>query len=299
VLIRSDRHAERVLREFVTHYNQERPHRAIDLERRPPTWPCSSSKVGTLSSELTVSAGCSTSTASPLDPALAKPVASQHSRPLPLSCRDRKPGVGMFDGVGAPSGKHFRPDGPQNRERAPFRLSGTGPWLWRSWTVPVLLGRVWYQLRGQGQRRAVRPGLRALVHRYPYMSAALQRLRAVGYSVIDEDVARLSPFVCRHLNVHGKYSSHLPELPGGLRAMRGPDTPEDGQDEVLERDFSSRWPDGPCLKPMGPGANYVEVADQRAALWVALLPFSASLGGPSSSPVPLLGVGTASSQAAP
>jgi transposase InsO family protein len=34
VLIRSDRHAERVLREFVTHYNQERPHRAIDLE--PP-----------------------------------------------------------------------------------------------------------------------------------------------------------------------------------------------------------------------------------------------------------------------
>jgi len=36
VLIRSDRHAERVLREFVAHYNQERPHRAIDLEPPAP-----------------------------------------------------------------------------------------------------------------------------------------------------------------------------------------------------------------------------------------------------------------------
>ena len=34
VLIRSECHAERVLREFVSHYNRERPHRGIDLE--PP-----------------------------------------------------------------------------------------------------------------------------------------------------------------------------------------------------------------------------------------------------------------------
>ena len=34
VLIRSERHAERVLREFVAHYNKERPHRGINLE--PP-----------------------------------------------------------------------------------------------------------------------------------------------------------------------------------------------------------------------------------------------------------------------
>jgi transposase InsO family protein len=34
LLIRSERHAERVLREFVTHYNQERPHRGVNLE--PP-----------------------------------------------------------------------------------------------------------------------------------------------------------------------------------------------------------------------------------------------------------------------
>jgi transposase InsO family protein len=34
VLIRSERHAERVLRELVAHYNHQRPHRGIDLE--PP-----------------------------------------------------------------------------------------------------------------------------------------------------------------------------------------------------------------------------------------------------------------------
>jgi len=32
-----------------------------------------------------------------------------------------------------------------------------------------------------------------------YMNAALDRLRAQGYPVIDEDVARLSPFVRHHL----------------------------------------------------------------------------------------------------
>jgi transposase InsO family protein len=31
LLIRSERHLDRVLREFVTHYNHERPHRGIDL----------------------------------------------------------------------------------------------------------------------------------------------------------------------------------------------------------------------------------------------------------------------------
>jgi putative transposase len=32
VLVRSERHADSVLREFVQHYNRERPHRGIDLE---------------------------------------------------------------------------------------------------------------------------------------------------------------------------------------------------------------------------------------------------------------------------
>jgi transposase InsO family protein len=36
MLIRSERHAERVLGEFVQHYNCERPHRAINLEAPVP-----------------------------------------------------------------------------------------------------------------------------------------------------------------------------------------------------------------------------------------------------------------------
>jgi TnpA family transposase len=36
-----------------------------------------------------------------------------------------------------------------------------------------------------------------------YMNAALEALRAQGYPVLDEDVARLSPFVREHLNVWG------------------------------------------------------------------------------------------------
>ena len=37
VLVRSERHLDRVLREFVTHYNHERPHRGITSRRRSPT----------------------------------------------------------------------------------------------------------------------------------------------------------------------------------------------------------------------------------------------------------------------
>ena len=36
VLVRSERHAERVVREFAAHYNQERPHRSINLEAPVP-----------------------------------------------------------------------------------------------------------------------------------------------------------------------------------------------------------------------------------------------------------------------
>jgi TnpA family transposase len=63
-----------------------------------------------------------------------------------------------------------------------------------------------------------------------YMNAALEQLRAQGHLVLDEDVARLSPFVRHHLNVHGKYSFLLPELLGGLRALRDPDAPEPEED---------------------------------------------------------------------
>lgn len=60
-----------------------------------------------------------------------------------------------------------------------------------------------------------------------YMDAALTQLRADGFEVRDEDVARLSPFVRHHINVLGRYSFQLPDLPGGMRPLRAPDTAED------------------------------------------------------------------------
>jgi hypothetical protein len=46
-----------------------------------------------------------------------------------------------------------------------------------------------------------------------YLDAAVRQLRAQGYPVRDEDVARLSPFVSRQLGVHGTYNFILPDLP--------------------------------------------------------------------------------------
>jgi hypothetical protein len=45
-----------------------------------------------------------------------------------------------------------------------------------------------------------------------YLDAAVRQLRAQGYPVLDEDLARLSPFVSSHLGVHGTYSFVLPDL---------------------------------------------------------------------------------------
>ncbi|MEU0634015.1 Tn3 family transposase, partial [Streptomyces sp. NPDC005989] len=60
-----------------------------------------------------------------------------------------------------------------------------------------------------------------------YMDAAVNQLRADGFDVRDEDVARLSPFVRHHINMLGRYSFQLPELPGGLRPLRDPDAAEE------------------------------------------------------------------------
>lgn len=60
-----------------------------------------------------------------------------------------------------------------------------------------------------------------------YMDAALTQLRADGFEVRDEDVARLSPFVRHHINVLGRYSFQLPDLPGGLRPLRDKHATED------------------------------------------------------------------------
>ncbi|QNE15145.1 Tn3 family transposase [Pseudarthrobacter sp. NBSH8] len=48
-------------------------------------------------------------------------------------------------------------------------------------------------------------------------------MRATGYPVLDADVARLSPYMRKHINVHGHYSFLLPELLDGRRPLRDPD----------------------------------------------------------------------------
>ena len=56
-----------------------------------------------------------------------------------------------------------------------------------------------------------------------YLDRALDVLRAQGYPVLDEDVARLSAYVRKHINVHGHYSFRLPDLGGTWRPLRDPD----------------------------------------------------------------------------
>ena len=64
-----------------------------------------------------------------------------------------------------------------------------------------------------------------------YLDAAVRQLRAQGYPVLKEDMARLSPFVSSHLGVHGSYSFILPDLaPGAIRELRDPDA-GDEEDE--------------------------------------------------------------------
>ncbi len=62
-----------------------------------------------------------------------------------------------------------------------------------------------------------------------YLDAALTRLRADGYPVLDEDVVRLSAYMRKHINVDGHYSFQLPAL-GGRRPLRDPDAPDDDLD---------------------------------------------------------------------
>jgi hypothetical protein len=60
-----------------------------------------------------------------------------------------------------------------------------------------------------------------------YFDAALTQLRAEGHPASEEDIARLSVYVRRHLNVQGRHSFQLPELAGARRALRDPDAVED------------------------------------------------------------------------
>ncbi|GAA2669851.1 hypothetical protein GCM10010412_048510 [Nonomuraea recticatena] len=57
-----------------------------------------------------------------------------------------------------------------------------------------------------------------------YIDAALGQLKAQDYPVQEADVARLSPFVRKHINVTGTYSFTRPDLgPTGVRPLRDSD----------------------------------------------------------------------------
>ena len=62
-----------------------------------------------------------------------------------------------------------------------------------------------------------------------YMDAAITQLRQEGYSIRDEDTARLSPLSYDHINVLGRYAFTLPEpvARGELRPLRNPQAPLD------------------------------------------------------------------------
>jgi hypothetical protein len=48
--------------------------------------------------------------------------------------------------------------------------------------------------------------------------------------VLEEDVVRLSPFMRKHINVHGHYSFRLPDLTSRRRPLRSPDALDDDED---------------------------------------------------------------------
>ncbi|MGH1349024.1 MAG: Tn3 family transposase [Nannocystales bacterium] len=56
-----------------------------------------------------------------------------------------------------------------------------------------------------------------------YMNAALEKLRVDGFPVDEQDVARLSPLMRKHINIQGHYAFAVPNLGGRLRALQSPD----------------------------------------------------------------------------
>jgi hypothetical protein len=57
-----------------------------------------------------------------------------------------------------------------------------------------------------------------------YINAALDQLVGEGYSILADDVARLSPLVFEHINLLGRYSFSVPDsvVRGQLRPLRNP-----------------------------------------------------------------------------
>jgi Tn3 transposase DDE domain len=57
-----------------------------------------------------------------------------------------------------------------------------------------------------------------------YTNAALEQLAREGYTIREEDVARLSPLVFEHINLLGRYAFSVPDsvTRGQLRPLRNP-----------------------------------------------------------------------------
>lgn len=72
------------------------------------------------------------------------------------------------------------------------------------------------------------------------MDAAVNHLRADGFDVRDEGVARLSPFIRITFHMLGLYSFQLPDLPRGLRPLRDPDAADNARSPVWR--FQLRGP---------------------------------------------------------
>ncbi|MEV4020507.1 Tn3 family transposase [Nonomuraea angiospora] len=53
-----------------------------------------------------------------------------------------------------------------------------------------------------------------------YLDAAANRLKAGGLTVGPQIRARLSPLLFEHINLHGSYPFHRPDLHGRLRELR-------------------------------------------------------------------------------
>ncbi|MCT9929953.1 transposase [Planotetraspora sp. A-T 1434] len=83
-----------------------------------------------------------------------------------------------------------------------------------------------------------------------YLDAAVQQLRAQGYPLRGEDMARLSPFVSKHLCVHGAYSFALPDLP--LRCDPRAARPRRGRRRRRRHVTYRGVPSGQCSRQCSP-----------------------------------------------
>ena len=64
-----------------------------------------------------------------------------------------------------------------------------------------------------------------------YIDRAINSLKDDGQIVNDDDIARLSAYIRKHVNVHGTYSFARPADPSQPRPLRDPTTPDDEDDD--------------------------------------------------------------------